>query len=63
MFLLKCLLLLELVLVEDERNDEVEHVEEEDSSGGKVRLVGVGEGFVVVVDVVGIGGVRGDEST
>lgn len=64
MFLFKCLPFVELALVEDDINDEVEQVDEDDKSGGNVRFVGVGEGFVVVAEeVVGIGGVCGEEST
>lgn len=64
MVLFKCFPLLELVLVEEDRNDEVEHVEEDDNRGGKVRFVGVGEGLVdVAEEVLLLGGVKGDEST
>lgn len=60
MFLFKCLLLLELALVEDDKNEEVEDVEEDDNNGGKVRLIGIGEGIVDAAEIVGVGG---DEST
>lgn len=63
MVLFKCLPFVELALVEEDINDEVEHVEDEDKSGGNVLFVGVGEGLVVVAEVVGIGGVGGEEST